>query len=567
MAISDVTKDSRMATRLVNARALELRSLLVVPYLKEKRWVASLNISCDHPREWRKDEKELAETVAAQFIPAIERARSEEVAAQLAERFRLTEISAKSFLYEWDLSTGHVWRSQGLGAVTGFVPEEVSDDTNWWNTHVHPDDLEKTRSDVSEALVRGGEYSTQYRVRHQNGTYIYLWDRGRVTLDADGKPTKLLGTSTDVTEQKRLEHQLAETAARLDATISFLPLGFCLLSSDYRYIRINQVLADINGPSVEGHLGHKVSDILPFVWRMIEPILKQIELTLEPVLNVEVKQPTSERTWLVSYYPVPDVDGGLLGFGAVALEITERQAALNAVRETNVKLRDLTVQQQRFVADAAHELRAPLTSIRGNLDLMTRYRGIPEDEQQEMLRDLHQEALRLSRLVEDLLELARSDSGLKMNFQTVNLTDILLEVWDKTQQFDTRHTFELHDMAQVFVTGDPDRLKQLALIFLENASKYTPEGGTIALGLSKEKSYTTFYLKDTGIGIAKEDLEHVFERFYRADKARTRAEDPGGTGLGLSIAEWIVTGHKGEVWLESELGKGTKVFVQLPLGL
>jgi PAS domain S-box-containing protein len=565
VVIPDVTKDSRMIGREARAAALELRSLLVVPYLKEKRWVASLNISCDHPREWRKDEKELAETVAAQFIPAIERARSEEVAALLAERFRLTEISAKSFLYDWDLTTGQVWRSQGLKTVIGFAPEDIPEDADWWNSRIHPEDFPRANADVAGALARGGEYSTQYRVKHQDGHYLYLWDRGRVTLDDKGKAAKLLGTSTDISEQKRLELQLAETAARLDATITFLPLGFCLLSSDYRYIRINQTLADINGLKVEEHLGQKVSDILPFVWKMIEPILKQIELTLEPVLNVEVKHPTQERTWLVSYYPVPDVDGGLLGFGAVALEITERQAALNAIRETNVKLRDLTARQQRFVADAAHELRAPLTSIRGNLDLMTRYKGIPEDEQQEMLQDLQQEALRLSRLVEDLLELARSDSGLKMNFQTVNLTTILLEVWDSVQQFDTSHTFELHDMAQVFVTGDPDRLKQLALIFLENATKYTPDGGTIALGLSKEETQATFYIKDTGIGIAKGDLEHVFERFYRADKARTRAEDPGGTGLGLSIAEWIVTGHKGKVWLESELGQGTTVFVHLPL--
>jgi signal transduction histidine kinase len=293
--------------------------------------------------------------------------------------------------------------------------------------------------------------------------------------------------------------------------------------------------------------------------------LKEIEATGEPVLNREVKHPREERTWLVSYYPVPDVDGALLGFGSVALEITERQQALQTLRETNVKLRDLTKQQQRFVADAAHELRAPLTSIRGNLDLLTRYQGIPEDEQQDILHDVHQEALRLSRLVEDLLELARTDSGLKMRFETVNLTTVLLEVWDQVQQFNSTHTFELSEMSQVFVKGDADRLKQLALIFLENATKYTPEGGTLSLSLTRDETCATFRLQDTGMGITSEDLEHVFERFYRADKARTRAEDPGGTGLGLSIAEWIVTGHKGKVWLESELGKGTTVFVQLPL--
>jgi PAS domain S-box-containing protein len=565
IAVADVTRDGRLTKFLPNITALGFRALLVVPYLKEGRWVAALNLSSSTARDWRKDEQELAETVAAQFIPAIERARSDATAALLAERFRLTEISAKSFLYEWDLMTDQVWRSEGLKAVLGFAPEEGPDDAAGWRERVHPDDVGRAMNENKILTARGGAYDTQYRVRHQDGHYLYLWDRGRITFSAEGKAVKLLGTSTDISEQKRLELQLAETAARLDATIAFLPLGFCLLSSDYRYIRINTALADINGLSVEAHIGQKVADILPFVWKMVEPILKQIEVTGEPVLNREVNHPTQERTWLVSYYPVPDVDGGLLGFGSVALEITEQQQAMQAIRETNVKLRDLSNRQQRFVADAAHELRAPLTSIRGNLDLMLRYPGIDKDEQQEMVYDLHQEALRLSRLVEDLLELARSDSGLKMRFQTVNLTDLLLELWNSVQQFNTSHTFELTDMAQVFITGDSDRLKQLVLILLENAAKYTPEGGTISLGLTKTETTATFHIQDTGIGIAPEDLEHVFERFYRADKARTRAKDPSGTGLGLSIAEWIVNGHKGKLWLESTLGQGTTVFIQLPM--
>ncbi|MGL4610769.1 MAG: PAS domain-containing protein [Trueperaceae bacterium] len=565
--IPDVTKDNRLTecSSMIMIISLGLHALLIVPYLKEGRWVATLNISCNTPRVWREDERELAENVAAQFIPAIERARSEEAAAVLAERFKLTEISARSFLYEWDVSTGNVWRSQGFEAVTGFLPQHVPNTSDWWNSRIHPDEFVRTRDEIAGMFRKGGDYSVQYRVKHQEGYYIHLWDRGHITLDGDGNVIRLLGTSTDISAQKQLELELAETAARLDATIRFLPLGFCLLSSDYRYIRINQALADINGLSVEDHLGQKVSDILPFVWHMIEPILKRIETTLEPVLNLEVKHPTKNRTWLVSYYPVPNDEGGLLGFGSISLEITERQQTLTTLRETNVKLRDLTNRQQRFVADAAHELRAPLTSIRGNLELLTRYQAIPVLEQQEILHDVYEEAVRLSSLVEDLLELARSDSGLKMRLAPVHLATVLLDVWDKVQFMDTSHIFELHHLPHTVVVGDEERLKQLAFILLENATKYTPEGGTIRLGLNEVDTHVTFFVGDNGIGIAEEELPHVFERFYRADKARTRAKDPGGTGLGLSIAEWIVTGHKGKIWLESKLGQGTTIFVTLPL--
>jgi PAS domain S-box-containing protein len=565
VVVYDVSENLYTKTFLTTIHAPDMKSLLVVPYVKEGQWVAALNVSCNTPRQWRKDEQELAETVTAQFLPVIERARSDAIVARLAERFRLTETSAKSFLYEWDLTTDQVWRSPGMEAVTGFRPEDIPKDASWWNARVHPDDEERANADTARALAYGGDYSAEYRVRHRDGHYLYLWDRGRVTLDMKGKAVNLLGTSTNVSHQKTLELQLAETAARLEATITFLPLGFCLLSKDYRYIRINEALASLNGLSVEAHIGQKVVDILPHVWNRLGPILKAIEVTREPVLNVAIKHPTQERTWLVSYYPVPDVDGSLLGFGSVALEITEREQALNALRESNVKLRDLSAQQQRFVADAAHELRAPLTSVRGNLDLLTRYEGIPVDEQREMFKDLSQETLRLSRLVADLLELARGDSGLTMNLQRMNLAAALLEVWHQIQRFNKTHTFELEEMPDTNLSGDPDRLKQLALILLDNAVKYTPEGGTVSLSIVKDSDHANVYIRDTGIGIASDDVAYVFERFYRADKARTRAADPGGTGLGLSIADWIVSAHKGEILLESELGKGTTVLVRLPL--
>ena len=111
--------------------------------------------------------------------------------------------------------------------------------------------------------------------------------------------------------------------------------------------------------------------------------------------------------------------------------------------------------------------------------------------------------------------------------------------------------------------GDPDRLKQLALILLENALRYTPAGGRVVLSLECDRTWATFRVSDSGMGIAADDLERVFERFYRTDKARVRVN--AGTGLGLPIARWIAEGHGGRVWLESELGVGTVAVVELPV--
>jgi signal transduction histidine kinase len=118
-------------------------------------------------------------------------------------------------------------------------------------------------------------------------------------------------------------------------------------------------------------------------------------------------------------------------------------------------------------------------------------------------------------------------------------------------------------LPEVSLKGDADRLKQLALILLENALSYTPEGGRVRLDLKVEQGWAAFRVSDTGIGIAKKDLERVFERFYRTDKARSRSA--GGSGLGLSIAKWIVEQHGEQIKLESELGQGTTAFMRLPL--
>jgi len=218
--------------------------------------------------------------------------------------------------------------------------------------------------------------------------------------------------------------------------------------------------------------------------------------------------------------------------------------------------------QQRFVADASHELRAPLTAILGNLDLLRRRRDIPEEERQEALEEAQREAARLSRLVADLLALARADAGMPLVLRPLDLDAVVLEAFKEARALSAEHEFVLEPFEPVRVAGDGDRLKQLLLILLDNAIKYTPSGGRITVGLRGDGDRAEITVRDTGVGIPPEDLPHVFERFYRADPARSR--DPGGTGLGLPIARWIVEQHEGDITLESEPGRGTTVRVLLP---
>ncbi len=238
--------------------------------------------------------------------------------------------------------------------------------------------------------------------------------------------------------------------------------------------------------------------------------------------------------------------------------------------------------QQRFVADASHELRAPITSIRCNLDLLARAPDLPPPEAQAALADARTEADRMGRLVSDLLALAHADAiqpstanDYKNNdtrAQLIDLDSLLLEVFRQYRrsgegandgQPPQGPRLMLQHITPVQVYGDADQLKQAFVALLDNALKYTPYEGSISLSLVTGEGYATVKVSDTGIGILPEDLPHIFERFYRADRARSR--DRGGSGLGLAIAQNIVQEHRGSIEVESTPGKGSTFIVRLPL--
>jgi signal transduction histidine kinase len=232
--------------------------------------------------------------------------------------------------------------------------------------------------------------------------------------------------------------------------------------------------------------------------------------------------------------------------------------------DTIARLEKLFATQRRFVADIGHELRTPLTVIRGNVDLMRKV-GI-EDE--ESLHSIELEVQRLSRLVEDLLILAQAESGkLPMDHRRVEMDTVLLEVCNHANVLSAgRVMLEIGEIDQVLVCGDRDRLKQVALNLMANAVKYSSDDGKVLVTLNKDRERMYLRVEDDGPGIPEEDLPHIFERFYRGDRARHRQGQEGsGFGLGLSIAYWIVRTHQGQIEVQSQVGQGTTFTVVLPL--
>jgi two-component system, OmpR family, sensor kinase len=236
---------------------------------------------------------------------------------------------------------------------------------------------------------------------------------------------------------------------------------------------------------------------------------------------------------------------------------------IHAFNQTLSRLENLFNTQRRFLADVGHELRTPLTVIKGNVDLIRRI-GFAD---QESLDGIESEVDRLTRLVGDLLLLAQAESGkLPLDRRLVELDTLLLEALQQMSVLARdRLQLKLGEIDQVLVSGDPDRLKQVLVNLVGNAIQYTPSGGEVVLSLSKSDNQAKLTISDTGPGIPPEDLPHVFERFYRAEKSRTRSLDGKGFGLGLSIAYWIIKNHHGRIDVNSHQGKGTTFCIWLPL--
>ena len=241
-------------------------------------------------------------------------------------------------------------------------------------------------------------------------------------------------------------------------------------------------------------------------------------------------------------------------------ELAGLELAVNNLIE---RMRESYNQQTRFVSDASHELRTPIAVIKGYTDMLDRWGKTDEKVLTESIEAIKTETEHMNYLVEQLLFLARGDNGkTKMEFVPFDLGTMIREVYDEYTMIDSGHSYSCDVQGAIPAYGDISMLKQTARILLDNAKKYTPEGGSIQVSAGMINNAPSFTIQDSGIGIEKDDLPHIFERFYRADSSRSR--DTGGTGLGLAIAKWIVSKHNGRFEVLTREGLGTRITVILP---
>jgi len=273
---------------------------------------------------------------------------------------------------------------------------------------------------------------------------------------------------------------------------------------------------------------------------------------------------------LFSAATMKEANGTIQGIACLAQDITERKKAQAALEKANDRLKELDQSRSQFFADISHELRTPLTVIRGEAEVTLRGKDKPILDYKTSLERIVQLTEEVNKLVSDLLFLARSETGtIQITKMGVPLEKLLSDVQQEAVVLARKKHIMvtlIDPSASVQIYGDPQRLKQLLLILLDNAIKYSDPNSHIQMRLNVDSQYATIEIVDQGQGIAEQDLSHIFDRFYRGHRVKDHTQP--GAGLGLAIAKWITEAHGGQISFSSRSGKGTTAtlrFAQQPL--
>lgn len=337
-------------------------------------------------------------------------------------------------------------------------------------------------------------------------------------------------------------------------------------------IYYKEVPVAINGEHYSLHFFRTITTetrLLGFIKQilLVEMVLGLVlALFLGYFVSQRLLQPIRSMTDTVKSIEVSDL-GTRLEVSDTKDELSELAVTFNRMLE---RIQQGFDQQQRFVSDASHELRTPVTVIRGYADMLSRWGRHDEETLQEGLEAIGSEAENMQELIEKLLFLARADQKRQiLHKELLDMQALVGDVFRKMQMAVDSHHLQLLANEPAMVLADKVTMRQMLRIFLENAVKYTPAGGVIRLSSSRcpeNAGCLELMIEDTGIGIAEEEQEKIFQRFYRVDSSRTKeAGQPGGTGLGLSIAKWIADRHGIKIRVESQPGTGTRFTLKIPL--
>lgn len=558
--IEDTGSDSR--TDRKNYAALNIRAYIAVPFHTHGQWKYLLVVNSAMPREWRRDEVELMQELAARLFPRLERARAEAKRHDSEQRYRLIARATNDVIWDWDLTSDRLEWNEAVIDHLGCTPQELGPSIEGWYARIHPDELDRVVGGI-HAAIEGGENSwrDEYRFRKNDGSFAHFLDRGYIARDRNGRAYRMIGAMFDLSERKQAELERVRLHALVNNSSDFIGIA----DAEGNHVFVNPAGRKMVGLEADAPVsGLRAEEFYPpdqreLVRNAIMPALEkggrwtgdtyfQHFKTGEPI-------PVSD-THFAFVHPE---SGELIGHATITRDISERKRTEAALRENDRR-------KDEFLAMLAHELRNPLAAISNAVELLQR--KIDDTQLLEWTDILQRQSGKLGGMVDDLLDVSRVTRGMvSLKRERVDLLQIVSSARESVQglldEKAHRLTTSLPDKS-VEVDGDPVRLEQIAVNLLTNAAKYTDTGGRINISLRCDQGRAELRVRDNGIGLGPKTLARVFDLFGQAERGLARSE--GGLGIGLTIVKRLVELHGGSIVAQSAgLGAGAEFIVSLPL--
>ncbi|MBI4501307.1 MAG: PAS domain S-box protein [Gemmatimonadetes bacterium] len=494
----------------------------------------------------------------------VENERAARVKAETAEqRLRIALEAGRMGTWQWTIGTGEVKWSPGLEAIHGYAPGTFAGTFEAFEKEVYPEDRESLRHAISEALEQRRDHQVEYRIVRADGAVRWVEGRGQLFCDADGRPERMVGVCSDITERKQAEE-------RFRLAIDAAPTAMIMVDQHGTIVLVNALTESLLGYARHELIGQPVDQLVPVRFRHAHPQYRSSffdELRRRPMgAGRELyarRKDDSEVPVEIGLSPFRTADGVFVL--AAVTDITARQQAEHAERAAKRQAEEANRAKDQFLAIVSHELRTPLNAIVGWADML-RKGMVPESRRERAAETIFANAKRQAQLIDELLDISRILSGkLVLERTAIHLRSAVHAAAEAVQpSADAKRiaiAVEADSTIGLFY-ADPTRLQQILGNLLSNAAKYSEPGTQITVAGEAAGGEVVLSVTNVGPEIPPEELPRLFDRFYR-----TPASERGGTrgiGLGLYIARGLVEAHGGRIWVESGTGGVTTFRFTLP---
>jgi PAS domain S-box-containing protein len=442
---------------------------------------------------------------------------------------------------------------------TGRSGEQESNEG--WLEGVHPDDVEKCTTTYNESLKEQTEFYTEYRLRRRDGQYRWIADNSVPRFSPDGIFSGFISACIDIDDQKRFREKVLESELLFKTISNTSPAALWMTDQYKQNIFINNTWLRWTGNSFTDQLngGWFAAILEEDREKVVAHFFQCFDERKKFVAEFRIPRHDGSLRWcLAEAKPYLDIAGSFAGYAGSVTDITE--------------IKKLEQRKDDFIKMASHELKTPITSINGYVQLLLNIYNEAETEKLQMSRSTVRSSLgtiakqvtKLTRLISELLDLSRIESGkLELHCAEFDLNELIEETVGDVRHTTSKHAIIVESNFEGKLYGDKDRIGQVLTNLLNNAVKYSPDADSVNLRVERNDRFATLTIKDSGIGIDKKEHQRIFERFYRVE-GKTEQTYPG-FGIGLFIVSEIIHRHRGSIGVKSEKSRGAAFTINIPL--